>query len=383
MIREEVNDPMSARRALSWGARLLAAAKLDGPLLGAIGLLAVFALMVQYSASGHSGKTVLASLGRFGLGAFVMVALSQCSANFLRRAAPWLYVIGMLMLFAVDAIGYNSKGATRWLDIGFIRFQPSEVMKLAVPLLAAAWLHDRPLPPSWRDMAVVLILIMLPAALIVAQPDLGTALLIVGGGAILILMAGLHWKIIVALLAFGAIAITLGAIYGWDFLSPYQQKRIMVFLDPQSDPLASGYHINQSQIAIGSGGLFGKGWLHGSQAQLDFLPEGSTDFIFAVIGEEFGFLGAALLILLYVFIVTRAAYLAAHTSDTFSRLLASSIAYTFFMYVFINAGMVSGLLPVVGVPLPLVSYGGTSVVTLLAGFGILMGLYARRKLVGG
>jgi rod shape determining protein RodA len=383
MIRQEVNDQMSARRALSGSARMLAAAKLDGPLLGALAILAVFALMVQYSASGHSGRTVLASLGRFGLGAFVMIALSQCSANFLRRAAPWLYIAGMLMLFAVDAIGYNSKGATRWLDVGFIRFQPSEVMKLAVPLMCASWLHDRPLPPGWRDMLVVSGLILAPAALVVAQPDLGTALLIVGAGVVLILMSGLHWKIIVGLAIFAAVAITIGAIYGWDFLSPYQQKRIMVFLDPQSDPLASGYHINQSQIAIGSGGLFGKGWLHGSQAQLDFLPEGSTDFIFAVIGEEFGFLGAFLLICLYVFIVSRAAYLAAHTSDTFSRLLSSSIAYTFFIYVFINAGMVSGLLPVVGVPLPLVSYGGTSVVTLLAGFGILMGLYARRKLVGG
>jgi rod shape determining protein RodA len=383
MIREEINDPMSARRALTGGARLLAAAKLDGPLLLALALLAMFALMVQFSASGHSGRTVLNSLGRFGLGAFVMVALSQCSANFLRRAAPWLYVVGILLLVAVDAIGHNSKGATRWLDIGIIRFQPSEVMKLAVPMTAAAWLHDRPLPPGWRDMSVVMVLILLPAALVVAQPDLGTALLIIGGGFVLILMAGLHWKIIVGLLVFAAIAITLGAIYGWDFLSPYQQKRIMVFLDPQSDPLASGYHINQSQIAIGSGGLFGKGWLHGSQAQLDFLPEGSTDFIFAVIGEEFGFLGALLLLGMYVFIVSRAAYLASHTSDTFSRLLSSSIAYTFFIYVFINAGMVSGLLPVVGVPLPLVSYGGTSVVTLLAGFGILMGLYARRKLVGG
>jgi rod shape determining protein RodA len=382
MIRQEVNDPSTARRALSGSTRLLAAARLDGPLLVALALLAAFALMVQYSASGHSGRTVLNSLGRFGLGAVAMIALSQCSANFLRRAAPWLYIVGMLLLFAVEAIGYNSKGATRWLDIGFIRFQPSEVMKLAVPMTAAAWLHDRPLPPGWRDMLIVTGLILAPAVLVV-QSDLGTALLIVAAGVVLILMAGLHWKIVVGLAVAAAIVIAVGAYTGWDFLSVYQQKRILVFLDPQSDPLASGYHINQSQIAIGSGGLFGKGWLHGSQAQLDFLPEGSTDFIFAVIGEEFGFLGVVLLLGMYVFVVTRAAYLAAHTSDTFSRLLSSCITYTFFIYVFVNAGMVSGLLPVVGVPLPLISYGGTSVVTLLAGFGILMGLYARRKLVGG
>jgi rod shape determining protein RodA len=383
MIRHEVSEAMTAKRAFTNSARLLAALKLDGPLLVGLALLATFALMIQYSASGHSGATVLRSLGRFGLGAFVLLALTQCSSNLLRRAAPWVYAAGILLLIAVDVMGYNSKGATRWLDIGVIRFQPSEIMKLAVPMTAAAYLHDRPLPPNWRDMLVVLALILFPAALVAPQPDLGSALLIAGAGCLLILMSGLNWKIIVALAILAAIAITIGALVGWDFLSPYQQKRIMVFLDPQSDPLASGYHINQSQIAIGSGGLFGKGWLQGSQAQLDFLPEGSTDFIFAVIGEEFGLLGAALLIGMYVFIVSRAALLAAHTTDTFSRLLSSSIAFTFFIYVFINAGMVSGLLPVVGVPLPLVSYGGTSVVTLLAGFGILMGLYARRKLVVG
>ena len=376
MIADDNRDS-AARRTFSATARLLSALKLDGPLLVGLGLLAVYALIVQYSASGQSIVTILRTLMRIGLGALAMIALAHASPNFLRSLAPWLYGAGIMLLLVVDAIGYVGKGAQRWLDLGLIRFQPSEIMKLAVPMLAASFMHERRLPPDWRNLLVLAAIIALPAALVAVQPDLGTAVLIFATGALVILMAGLQWQVIASL----GVAAIGAAFVGWRFLHGYQRQRIRIFLDPQSDPLGSGYHIIQSQIAIGSGGLFGKGWMNGSQAQLDFLPERSTDFIFAVIGEEFGLLGLIVLLVLYLFIVSRAVYLATQSSGTFARLLGSSLALTFFVYVFINAGMVSGLLPVVGVPLPLVSYGGTSVVTLLAGFGILMGLYSHRKLV--
>ena len=378
MIREEIGESLSARRTLSNTARLLAQLKLDGPLLVGLGLLTIFALVVQYSASGQSLATVSRTAMRVALGALAMLLLANSNPNFLRRLAPWLYAGGIVLLIVVDAIGYIGKGAQRWLDLGIVRFQPSEIMKLAVPMMAAAFLHERPLPPDWRALLMLAAIILVPAGLVALQPDLGTAVLITVAGCLLVLMAGLQLRIIVLLLVLAAV----GASVGWNFLHDYQRQRVLTFLDPQSDPLGSGYHIIQSQIAIGSGGLFGKGWMNGSQAQLEFLPERSTDFIFAVIGEEFGLFGLFVLLALYLFIITRAVYLATQASDTFSRLLASSLAFTFFVYVFINAGMVSGLLPVVGVPLPLVSYGGTSVVTLLAGFGILMGLYSHRKLVG-
>ena len=377
MMREEL-QPSTARRTLSATARLLAALQLDGPLLVGLGLICCYALIVQYSASGQSLGTVGSTLVRIGLGALAMMALAHTSTNFLRRIAPWVFAAGVLLLVVVDAIGYVGKGAQRWLDLGLVRFQPSEIMKLAVPMLAAAFLHERPLPPDWRALLEVAGIMLLPAGLVAIQPDLGTALLIAGSGALLLLMAGLRVSIIVALVVAAAGA----AVAGWQFLHDYQRQRVLTFVNPESDPLGSGYHIIQSQIAIGSGGLFGKGWMNGSQAQLEFLPERSTDFIFAVIGEEFGLIGLLVLLALYLFVVSRAVYLATQTSDTFSRLLGSTLALTFALYVFINAGMVSGLLPVVGVPLPLISYGGTSVVTLLAGFGILMGLYSRRKLVG-
>ena len=376
MILDDNRDS-AARRTFSATARLLSALKLDGPLLVSLGLLALYALIVQYSASGQSLDTVMRTLMRLGLGTMAMIALAHSGPNFLRSLAPWLYGAGIALLLVVDAIGYVGKGAQRWLDLGLIRFQPSEIMKLAVPMMAAAFMHERPLPPAWRNLVVLAVIIILPVGLVAMQPDLGTAVLIFATGALVVLMAGLQWQVIAGLVVAAG---GLGVI-GWNFLHDYQRQRIRIFLDPQSDPLGSGYHIIQSQIAIGSGGLFGKGWMNGSQAQLEFLPERSTDFIFAVIGEEFGLLGLLVLLLLYLFIVSRSLFLATQASGTFARLLASSLALTFFVYVFINAGMVSGLLPVVGVPLPLISYGGTSVVTLLAGFGILMGLYSHRKLV--
>jgi len=282
-----------------------------------------------------------------------------------------------LLLVIVVAIGHVGMGAQRWLNLGLFRFQPSELMKLAVPMMCAWYMHERPLPPGWTSLGLLGVLIAVPVGLVAIQPDLGTAALIAIAGALVIILAGLRVRVMVALLALG----TAAAWFGWSFMHDYQRKRVLMFLNPQADPLGAGYHIIQSQIAIGSGGVFGKGWMNGSQAQLEFLPERSTDFIFAVVGEEFGLLGLLLLLLLYVFVVGRAIYLATQTQDTFARLLAGSLALTFFVYVFINAGMVTGLLPVVGVPLPLVSYGGSSVVTLLAGFGILMALYSRRKLI--
>ena len=285
------------------------------------------------------------------------------------------------MLFrsvAVALFGDVVNGARRWLHVGVTRFQPSEMMKLALPLMLAWYFHRHESTLRLRDFAIAALLLLVPVAFIVRQPDLGTAALVAATGFSVIFFAGLGWKVIGLLGGLGLAALPVA----WGFLHDYQRKRILTLIDPSTDPLGAGYHIIQSTIAIGSGGVFGKGWMNGSQAQLEFLPERSTDFIFAVIGEEFGLLGLLVLLLLYVFVVARAIYLATQTQDTFARLLAGSLALTFFVYVFINAGMVTGLLPVVGVPLPLVSYGGSSVLTLLAGFGILMALYSRRKLIG-
>ena len=378
MMYEEVATGSRTRRTLTGAARVLFALKIDGPLVVGLALIAAYGLVVLYSASGQSMPTVLRTVGRLALGTGAMLLLAQVNPNFLRRSTPWLYLGGCFLLLVVAVFGHIGMGAQRWLDLKVVRFQPSELMKLAVPMMCAWYMHDRPLPPSWTSLLALTTLIMVPVGLVVVQPDLGTAALIAIAGALVIILAGLRVRIMVALLALGAV----GAWFGWSFMHDYQRKRVLTFLNPQTDPLGAGYHIIQSQIAIGSGGVFGKGWMNGSQAQLEFLPERSTDFIFAVIGEEFGLLGLLVLLALYVFVVSRAVYLATQTQETFARLLAGSLALTFFVYVFINAGMVTGLLPVVGVPLPLVSYGGSSVVTLLAGFGILMALYSRRKLIG-
>jgi rod shape determining protein RodA len=376
MIYEEVDS--STRRTLSQTTRVLGTLKLDGPLVLGLALLAVYGQVVLYSASGQDWESVMRGSVRIGLGAVAMLALAQVKPAFLRRLSPWLYTIGIVLLLIVDLIGYIGKGAQRWLDLGIIRFQPSEIMKLAVPMMCAWYLRERALPPDGTSLAVLIAIIGVPAGLTILQPDLGTGLLITMAGVLVILLAGLQWQIIAGMGVVGA----LGAWGGWFLLHDYQRQRVLTFLDPQADPLGSGYHIIQSTIAIGSGGVFGKGYLNGSQGQLEFLPERSTDFIFAVIGEELGFVGLTILLLLYLLVVARAIYLATQTQDTFARLLAGSLALIFFVYVFINAGMVSGILPVVGVPLPLVSYGGTSMVTLLAGFGILMSLYSHRKFAG-
>jgi rod shape determining protein RodA len=369
----------TTRRTLGTAARLLSALKLDGPLVVGLGLLVLYGLIVLYSASGQSWEMVLRAVARFGMGAAAMVALAHVRPQQLRNAAPWLYGVGIVLLIVVDIIGHIGKGAQRWLDLGFVSFQPSEIMKIAVPMTCAWYLHERPLPPSWSSLGVVAAIILVPVGLVYFQPDLGTAVLIAIAGALLVVMAGLS----VWIMAGAAAATAVAGWVAWQYLlHDYQRNRVLTFIDPMTDPQGAGYHTLQSQIAIGSGGVFGKGWMHGSQSQLAYLPERHTDFIFAVIGEEFGLFGIIILLGLYGFVISRALYLASQTQDTFARLLASCLALTFFVYVFINAGMVSGLLPVVGVPLPLISYGGTSMVTLLAGFGILMALYSHRKLVG-
>jgi rod shape determining protein RodA len=306
----------------------------------------------------------------------VLLLMAQINPGWLRRGAPFVYALGLLLLMLVLATGEIGKGAQRWLDIG-IRFQPSEIMKLGVPLLLCSLLHDRALPPSPGVVIVAILITFLPAGMIAIQPDLGTAILIVLSGAVVIFLAGLGWRYIAAAAALAAAA--MPAL--WMVMHDYQRKRILTLLDPESDPLGAGYHIIQSKIAIGSGGVFGKGWLNGTQGQLEFLPERHTDFIFAVIGEEFGLFGALALLALYLFIVGRGLFIAANAPDTFTRLLAGTLSTTFFFYVFVNTAMVMGLIPVVGVPLPLVSAGGTSMVTLMACFGILMSIHTHRKLV--
>ena len=377
MIYGELGDSRT-RRTVTGMARLLRALKLDGMLLSALVAVSVFGLFVLFSAAGDNSALWFSQLARIGIGFALLVALSQVPDHFLRMLSPVAYLLGLVLLVVVAFAGDIGKGAQRWLDLGVIRFQPSEIMKLAVPMMCAWYLHQRPLPPSLRDIGVVMAIVLAPVALIAEQPDLGTALLVAVSGMIVLVMAGLS-----PLYIGGGVAIVGAAVpVAWHYLHEYQRQRVLTLLDPQSDALGAGYHIIQSQIAIGSGGAFGKGWMNGSQAQLEFLPERSTDFIFAVIGEELGFLGLIALLAGYLLIVGRGMTMALQCRDAYSRLLEGSIALTFFVYACVNAGMVMGLLPVVGVPLPLVSYGGTSFVTLMAGFGILMSLHSSRKLVG-
>ena len=378
MIFDEFS-PSRTRRTLTAGGRTLRALGLDGPLTGVLALIVCIGILVVYSASGQNVKMVEHHLGNIAIAVTALIALARLSSpQYLRLFSPIAYVIGILLLAVVAVTGHIGKGAQRWLDIGFIRFQPSEIMKLAVPMMCAWYMHERPLPPTFLDLVVMGILIMIPTAMVVVQPDLGTALLIGASGLIVMLLAGMQFRIILT-----SIPLLGGAAWGaWHVIHDYQRQRILTFLNPETDRLGAGYHIIQSQIAIGSGGVFGKGYMNGSQAQLEFLPERSTDFIFAVIGEEFGLLGQLLILSLYGVVIGRALYLSMQGQDTFTRLTGGAIALSFFVYVFVNSGMVSGILPVVGVPLPLISYGGTSMVTLLAGFGILMSLNSHRKLIG-
>jgi len=343
------------------------------------GLLAISALglFVLYSSAGGDNQLVARQIVRLGIAFGGMVVVAQLRPQWLQRWTPWLYGLGLTLLIAVLVVGDVGKGAQRWLDLGFVRFQPSEMMKLAVPMMVAWYLSDKRLPPTSSRLLIAGALIVIPVLLIAVQPDLGTSLLIASAGFFALFLAGLSWKLLSGL---GLLA-TAGAPVLWHFMHDYQRQRVITFLDPEQDPLGTGYHIIQSKIAIGSGGLFGKGWLNGTQAHLEFLPERSTDFIFAVLGEEFGLFGIGVIVVIYSFIIVRSLYIAAQAQDTYGRLLGGSLAMTFFIYFIVNTGMVTGLLPVVGLPLPLVSYGGTSMVTLMAGFGILMSIHTHRKLL--
>jgi rod shape determining protein RodA len=354
---------------------LLRRLHVDLPLLLGILLLCAFGLVVLYSATNQDLESVRRQLVRLGLALGLMLVLAQVSPARLRAWSPSIYGVGVLMLIAVLAVGDIGKGAQRWLDLGFMRFQPSELLKLAVPMMVAWLLAARPLPPSLPRVLGAAILTLLPAVLIAKQPDLGTAILVATAGAAALFIGGLAWRLILAIAALGA---TMAPLL-WYGMRDYQRQRVLTFLDPESDPLGAGYHIIQSKIAIGSGGVFGKGWLNGTQSHLEFLPERHTDFIFAVIGEELGLAGILALLVVYLFIIYRGLTIAANASDSYGRVLAGGLSLVFFVYVFVNTGMVTGLLPVVGVPLPLVSYGGTSMVTLMAGFGILMAVQTHRK----
>ncbi len=360
------------RQSLAWRLHL------DLPLLAGLFAVMGFGLVVLYSAGGESEALIWRQMTRLGLGALVMFVIAQFPPRFYGKWAPALYLVGLILLFAVLVMGDMGKGAQRWLEFGSFRFQPSEVMKLAVPMMVAWYFSERPLPAKKRELFVAAMIVMVPALLIIKQPDLGTSLLIASSGIFAIYLTGVSWRMILGFIFTGIVY----APIHWNFvMRDYQRERVLVYLDPERDPLGSGYHIIQSKIAIGSGGVSGKGWLEGTQSQLEFLPERSTDFIFAVLGEEFGLTGVIVLLALYLLIIARGMFIGTQAQETFSRLLAGAIILTFFIYLFVNIGMVTGLLPVVGLPLPLVSYGGTSMVTLLAGFGMLMSIYTHRKLV--
>jgi rod shape determining protein RodA len=340
--------------------------------------LTTFGLIVLYSASDHSLPTVFRQ-GRFFLIAYTaMLVIAQLDLERIKRFAPWAYMGGFFLLLMVPLFGTIAKGAKRWLSVGGFQFQPSEVLKLAVPMAVAWYLAARILPPRLKHIAVALTIILLPTLLVAKQPDLGTAILIAAGGAFVLLLAGLSWRYIIA-----AVALIGAAAYPmWEYvLHDYQRKRILTLLNPEEDKLGAGWNIIQSKTAIGSGGFYGKGWLQGTQSHLDFLPEGHTDFIIAVLSEEWGLRGVLVLLTLYLAIIVRGMWIAAHAQHCFGRLLAGSVVLTFFVYVFVNMGMVAGLLPVVGVPLPLISQGGTALVVLFAGFGLLMAIASEKRIM--
>ena len=348
---------------------------IDIPLFIGLLLACLLSLIILYSAGSQDMDVLIRQSGRVGLAFFLMILLAHIDPYQFKRYATILFSMGILLLIAVLIMGQISMGAQRWLDLGIFRFQPSEMIKLTTPMMIAWYLAEYSMPPKAKQLFIASILIIIPTLLIAKQPDLGTALLVASSGAGVLFFAGLSWWIMGGIVAFLA---ALTPII-WHFMHDYQKARVLTLLNPEADPLGRGYHIIQSKIAIGSGGIYGKGWLGSTQSELEFLPESSTDFIFAVFAEEFGLLGCLGLLTLYLLIIARCMYIASQAQDTFSRLLASSLAFTFFVYVFVNIGMVIGILPVVGVPLPLISYGGTSIVTLLVGFGILMSIHTHKK----
>jgi len=349
---------------------------IDFPLLIGILTLMALGLFIVYSADGQDIAIVYRKARSLAVGLVVMLVIAQIPPLLYRKWAVPVFVLGLLMLISVLLFGHVGKGAQRWLDLGFMKFQPSEIMKLIVPIMIAWFVSQSNLPVKISTVIFAFILVLLPTLLIAKQPDLGTSLLIASSGIFVIFLAGASWKLIGVC---AGLASAFAPILWMFLMKDYQRQRVLTFLNPEQDPLGSGYHIIQSKIAIGSGGIEGKGWLQGTQSQLEFLPERHTDFIFAVFSEEFGLIGVAILLTVYLLIVMRGLWIAVNAQHAFTKLLAGSITLTFFVYVFVNIGMVSGILPVVGVPLPLVSYGGTSIVTLMAGFGLLMAISTHRR----
>ena len=349
---------------------------IDLPLL--IGLLSLMTLglFVVYSAGGQEIDIVIRQLVRLGIALVVMVIVAQIPPMSYQKWAVPFFILGLLLLVSVLLFGHVGKGAQRWLDLGFVMFQPSEIMKLVMPITIAWYVSQYELPAKMSHIITAFILVLIPTLLIAKQPDLGTSLLIACSGIFVIFLAGASWRLITICVG---LASGFAPILWFFLMKGYQKQRVLTFLNPEQDPLGSGYHIIQSKIAIGSGGIHGKGWLQGTQSQLEFLPERHTDFIFAVFSEEFGLIGVAILLSVYLAIVIRGLFIAINAQQAFTKLLAGSLTLTFFVYVFVNIGMVSGLLPVVGVPLPLVSYGGTSMVTLMAGFGIIMAISTNKR----
>ncbi|HIG79901.1 MAG TPA: rod shape-determining protein RodA [Cycloclasticus sp.] len=350
---------------------------IDITLLILLTCLSSIGILILLSAGHEDIGLLQRQVTRLGIAFCAMLLVAQIPPHILKMFAPWLFLLGTLLLLGVLFAGVMGKGAQRWLDLGFFRFQPSELLKLATPMMIAWYLAEKRLPPRLKHILFSTLFIAIPTVLIAKQPDLGTAILIASSGIAVLFLAGISLKLITGVIAAGA---GLAPLL-WSYMKDYQKQRVLTFLNPEDDPLGAGYHIIQSKIAIGSGGLFGKGWMLGSQARLEFLPESSTDFIFAVFSEEFGLIGCITLLTVYLLIFIRSIYIATQAQDTFSRLLAGSLSLTFFVYLFVNVAMVTGILPVVGVPLPLVSYGGTSMVTLLIGFGILMSIHTHRKLL--
>ena len=349
---------------------------LDKTLFYALLSLATISLFVVYSGSAKDVSATLGHLMRVLLGFTVLVLVAQIRPEILERWSPYIFFAGMLLLIAVLAIGVIGKGAQRWLNLGLFQFQPSEIMKLAVPMMLAWFLARGNLPPTLSKLALAFFMMVVPTFMIFKQPDLGTAILVFGAGTFVLFLGGMRWRVIITLLA----GIAIAAPFAWNHLHDYQRQRVLTLFDPEADPLGTGYHTIQAMIAVGSGGIYGKGWLNSSQAHLDYLPESSTDFIFAVYSEEFGLLGSLLLLSIYVIIVGRGLLIAYLAKDTYTRLLAGSLSLTFFLYFFVNMGMVTGILPIVGVPLPVMSYGGTSIVTIMAAFGIIMSIQTHRKI---
>ena len=371
-----MKDSLYKRVIAFTNARLWQLVHVDVLLVSALIILVAGGLFILYSASGQNIDMVERQIFRLTLGLGVCLVLAQLPPKYLRRASPLLFVFLALLLIGVLLFGVGAKGAQRWLALpGGLRFQPSELMKIVMPMMIAWYFSDRQLPPSFKQILAVIALIFIPVLMIAKQPDLGTSLIVAVSGLFVLFLAGLGWRYII-----GAAALApIGGYVLWQFMHGYQRQRVLTFLNPESDPLGSGWNIIQSKTAIGSGGIDGKGWLEGTQAQLDFLPESHTDFIIAVLAEEFGLLGCAALLLAYFLVIARGLFIAANAEDNYARLLAGSLTLTFFVYMFVNIGMVSGILPVVGVPLPLVSYGGTSIITIMATFGILMSIQTHKR----